>query len=86
MAAADVGEPRDVYDAQMRIGGGFADNELGPGRDRRLHRRVVAGRHFAEHHAKSGEMLAAELPAAVVALIEEDDLLAGIQMGHQQAD
>jgi hypothetical protein len=31
-------------------------------------------------------MLAAELPAAVVALVEEDDLLAGVQMGHQQAD
>ena len=86
MAAADVGEPRDVYDAQMRIGGGFADDELGPGRDRRLHRRVVAGGHLAEHHAKSSQMLAAEFTAAVVALVEKDDLLAGIQMGHQQAD
>ncbi len=31
-------------------------------------------------------MLRAELAAAVVTLVEEDDLVAGVELGHQQAD
>ena len=42
--------------------------------------------HLPRHHAEPRQVLGAELAAAVVALVEEDDLVAGVELGHQQAD
>ena len=55
-------------------------------RDRRFHRVVVAGLHLPRDHAEPRQVLGAELAAAVITLVEEDHLVAGVQLGHQQAD
>ena len=85
-AAADVGKPLDVDDAQVRVCGRLADEELRPRRDRRFHRGVVAGLHLAEPDAESRQVLPTELAAAVVALVEEDNLVSCADVGHQQSD
>ena len=55
-------------------------------RDGGLHRLVVAGLHLPRRHAEPRQVLRAELAAAVVTLVEEDHLVAGVELGHQQAD
>ena len=84
--APERGEALQIDDAQMRIGRRLADQQLRPGRDGRFHRVVIAGRHLARDDAEARQVLRAELAAAVVTLVEEDDLVAGVQLGHQQAD
>jgi hypothetical protein len=56
------------------------------GRDRRRHRFVVAGGHLPRDDAEPRQVLRAELAAAVVTLVEKDHLVAGVQLGHQEAD
>ena len=46
----------------------------------RLHRLVAAGPYFAKTHPKPGQVLAAELTAAVVALVKKQNLIASINM------
>ena len=83
---ADVGEAFRVDDAQVGICRRLAHEEPRPGRDRRLHRVVVARRHLTESDAESREVPPAELAAAMVALVEEDDLVPRADMRHEDAD
>ena len=79
-------EAVQIDDAQVRIGGRLADEQPRLGRDRRFHRVVIAGPHLHGLHAESRQVLGAKLAAAVVTLVEEDHFVAGIELGHQQAD
>ena len=55
-------------------------------RDGRFHRVVIAGLHLHRLHAEPRQVLRAELAAAMVTLVEEDHFVAGVELGHQQAD
>ena len=83
---ADLGEPFQIDDAQVRIRRRLADQQLRLGRDRRFHRVVVAGLHLPRRHAEPRQVLRAELAAAVITLVEEDHFVAGVELRHQQAD
>ena len=85
-AAADFGKLYGIHDAQVWVGRRFTDDKLCARSDRCFHRLVVARGHLFKPHPKSSHVLAAKLPAAVVALVKEDDLLAGVEVGHQEAD
>ncbi len=82
----EIGEPLEIDDAQMRIRRRFADQQSRARRDGRFHRVVVAGRHLPRRDAEPRQMLGAELAAAVITLVEEDHLVAGVELGHQQPD
>ena len=86
MAAADVGEPAAVDDREMGVGWRLADDHLRPRADRRFHGVVVARLHLAEADPETRQVTAAELTAAVVALVEEHHLVAGAQVRHEHAD
>src|SRR5690606_2218797 len=57
-----------------------------PWGDGRFHGVVVARRHLERLHAEPREVLVAELAAAVVTLVEEYDLVARVELGHQESD
>jgi hypothetical protein len=83
---ADVGKPFKIDAAEVRVRRRLADQKSRPRRNGRLHGRVVAGLHLPRGHAEPREVLRTELPAAVVTLVEEDHLVAGAELRHQQAD
>ena len=66
--------------------GRLADEQPGVGRDGGFHRVVVAGLHLNGFHAEAGHVLRAEFAAAMITLVEEDDFVAGVELGHQEAD
>src|SRR5690242_6727557 len=70
----------------MRIGGRLTHQEPCVRRDGGFHRVVVAGPDLARGDAEPREVLRTELPAAVITLIEENYLVASVQLGHEQAD
>jgi len=81
---AQRGEPLQIDDAQVGIGGRFADQEPGARMDGRFHAVVIAGRDLVRDDAELAQMLDAELARAMVALVEQDDLIARLQLRQQQ--
>ena len=53
-------------------------------RDGRFHRRVIAGRHLMGDDAEPRQVCGTKLAAAMVTLVEKNDLVAGVQLGQQQ--
>jgi len=64
----------------------FAHKHFGLRIDRRFHRTHVTGLDLMGHDTKSRQMLDTKLAAAVIALIEKNDLVARRKLAHEQSD
>ena len=73
----DLHQPRNVGDAQVRVGRRLADQHPGLRPDRGLELRIVAGAHEAELDAELPQHVLAEATRVAVAVLGQHDVGAG---------